>query len=205
MNPIAVPLQIVAVRFEGGNELHHVVEHLVYDEQNGLVQAMSREDIVTYLNKYGFGSVFTRNSDNTRAYVFPFERNGRHWVRTTVGCERWDRLYTLYRYPVPQPNAETWHVVSVNYSRDRTLSSVFDLIVRSDRTGEAKLLSREAISDRVRTAPGRYVIETPRTAHRPLLCTAIAGKEIVSAANPLLEGPDPIFALPRHLLNMAQL
>jgi hypothetical protein len=199
------PLQVVAIRLEGERKLQHIVEHLVYDERNGLVQPMSRDQLLTYIDRHGRGSVISRDSNNTRISVAPFTHDGARWLRTEADAEREDNLYSLYAYTEPSPGATTWHAVSINFAKERTLASVFDFIVRSDSTGFAELVTREVLAKRIADAPGTYIVETPRIARALLIAPEVDGKKVVVTGRPSTNSPDEIFDLPRHSFNSHQL
>jgi hypothetical protein len=205
-NPVNVPLQVVAVRFAGGDKLQHIVEHLIYDENNGLVRTMSRDQVIAYLDKYGPGSVISRDSRNTKVAVVAFTHDGARWLKTAADGEIEDNLYSLYRYSAPQPAAQTSHAVSINFAQTRTLETVFDFIIRSDATGDTELLGREVLASKIAaSAPGVYIVETPRIRRMPLVFDQIAGKKIVKTGLQSANGPDAIFDLPRHFFNLFQL
>ncbi len=204
-NPTVFCLQIVAIRMEGGLKLHHIVEHLVYDEGNGEVRPMSRDAVISYIDRFGRGSVISRHSRSKKVAVTVYEHERQRWLRTAPDGEFEDNLYALYHYEEPRLDAQTWHVASEHHSRDRTLEGVFDLIVRSDRSGEARLIGRTALAELVATAPDQYLVDTPRVRDRMLVAGQAAGKPIVSVSGSDIDGANAIFSLPQHSFNLVQL
>jgi hypothetical protein len=87
-NPTVVCLQIIAIRMEGGPKLHHIVEHLVYDEGNGEVRPLSRDAIVSYIDGFGRGSVISRDSKCKKVDVNVYEHEGRLSSNSPSGAVR---------------------------------------------------------------------------------------------------------------------